>query len=169
MTSLDEGDLRLTPTGGAIGRRFDHDATHELSHCMKAVDFIVELDDRVLFIEFKDPENPNARDKNSNKFVEKFLSGTLDGDLTAKFRDTFLYEWACNRMDKPIYYLVLIALSRLDAAALMNRTDSLRRRLPVRANGASSWMRPLVEDCAVMNLETWNRSLPHLPISRLSP
>lgn len=47
-----------------LGRKFDDEAAHGLSHCMKAVDFIIELPERLLFVEFKDPENPQTPAKN---------------------------------------------------------------------------------------------------------
>ena len=54
MTVLAEDDLQISLPATAKGRKFDDEVTHRLSHCMKAVDFIVELKDRVLFIEFKE-------------------------------------------------------------------------------------------------------------------
>lgn len=50
---LREGNLELELPPGAKGWKFD-DAGHGLSHCMKAVDFIVELPDRLFFVEIKD-------------------------------------------------------------------------------------------------------------------
>ena len=53
MTLLREGDLEVEFVDANNGRKFDEE--YGLSHCMKAVDFIVEFEDRYLFIEFKDP------------------------------------------------------------------------------------------------------------------
>ena len=58
MTTLSEGDLRLTLPASVNGRKFDDDEQHGLSHCMKAVDWILELPDRICFIEVKDPDAP---------------------------------------------------------------------------------------------------------------
>lgn len=55
MTTLSEGDLRLTVPDPANGRQFD-DAQHGLSHCMKAVDWVVDLPERTCFVEVKDPK-----------------------------------------------------------------------------------------------------------------
>lgn len=44
MTVLEEGTLQLVLPRGTQGRKFDDD-THGLSHCMKAVDFIIETSD----------------------------------------------------------------------------------------------------------------------------
>jgi|SRR5580765_215317 len=108
MTVLVEDDLQITLPVGVDGRKFDDGASHGLSHCMKAVDFIVEFNDRIWFVEFKDPENLNANQKDSGEFIRKFLSGAIDSDLKTKYRDSWLYEMAEGRAKKPIYYLVLI-------------------------------------------------------------
>ena len=101
MTLLAEEDLQITLPNGVMGRKFDDETVHGLSHCMKAVDFIVELTDRIIFIEFKDPDNPSAKPKDRTAFITKVLSGNLDGDLTTKYRDSWLYEWAEGRVIKP--------------------------------------------------------------------
>lgn len=168
MTTLTERDLQLTLPAGAIGRKFDDAATHGLTHCMKAVDFIVELADRILFIEFKDPDHPKARRLSRERFMQTFSSGKLDEELKAKYRDSFLYEWGSGRANKPIYYLVLIAADSLSDAELVTRTDALRRQLPVDGPSHQPWKRPLVAGCAVMNMQTWNSKLREYAVSRLS-
>ena len=87
MTTLREGNLQITfPKGAKVGRL--DDGAHGLSHCMKAVDFIIEEVDRISFIELEDPDHPNARQAN----IEDFLSAALDEDLKYEYRDTFLYQ-----------------------------------------------------------------------------
>jgi hypothetical protein len=169
MKTLAEGDLQIALPAGVAGRKFDDGATHGLSHCMKAVDFIVELNDRILFIEFKDPDHPAAQPQDRNKFLTKILSGGLDSDLKTKYRDSFLYEWGSGRVTKPIYYLVLIGASSLSEAELLARTDALRRQLPALGPGDKPWKKPFVAGCGVMNIETWNKTLPQFHVSRLSP
>ncbi len=168
MNPLTEKELQIELPDSASGRKFDDGAIHGLTHCMKAVDFIVELDDRILFIECKDPDNPKAPEKDRQAFLAELLSGKLDADLKTKYRDSFLYEWGCGRVTKPIYYLVLIAACVLTEADLLARTDALRRQIPVLGPGNKPWKKPLVAGCAVMNIETWNKKLPHFPVTRRS-
>lgn len=166
MTVLAEDDLQISLPAGVRGRKFDDEAVHGLSHCMKAVDFIVELEERILFVEFKDPDNPQANPRDRARFVGKFLSGQLDADLKAKYRDSWLYEWAQGRIEKPVFYLVLIASAALSEAELLQRTDALKRQLPLRGPADQPWKRDFVAGCAVMNMAAWNRVLPQLPVSR---
>lgn len=167
MTTFTEGDLRITFPPGTKARKFD-DGSHGLSHCMKAVDFIVEENDRILFIEFKDLEHPNAPKENRIKDSEEFKSGNLDKELQYKYRDTFLYKWASGNIDKPIYYLVVIAIDTLSAAELAERTDELKRRLPLNGPPSGKWTRSIASDCMVFNIETWNKHQQSFPLSRIS-
>lgn len=96
MTVLTEGSLQITIPSGIPARKFD-DVNHGLAHCMKAVDFIIELSDRYLFIEFKDPQHPQSNATDRRKFIQKFLSGHIDEDFKYKYRDSFLYEWASGK------------------------------------------------------------------------
>ena len=144
MTVFHEGDLEVSFSGAISARRFD-DASHGLSHCMKAVDFVVELQDRYLYIEFKDPNHPRSRTSERREFIQRFRSGEFDEDLKVKFRDTFLYEWACGRADKPVFFFVLVALEDEDARLLGPRTASLKRTLPAGREHSASWIRPIVQ------------------------
>lgn len=169
MTVLAEDDLQITLPAGVAGRKFDDETSHGLSHCMKAVDFIVELEDMTYFVEFKDPENPDAKPKDRAAFLKKFMSGAIDSDLKTKYRDSWLYEYAEGRTKKPIYYLVLIGASTLSDAELITRTDALKRQIPMNGLADRPWKKPFVAGCAVMNLAAWNKTLPQIPASRVGP
>lgn len=166
-TLLTEGNLQITisdATGIINCRKFDG-PEHELSHCMKGVDFIIELSDRYQFIEIKDPQHPQS---SASGYHQSFNQGSIDRDLYIKYRDTFLYELASGRADKPIYYLMLIALDTLKPADLLSRQREMRRKLPVSGPGGRQWRRPIVNGCAVFNVDTWNRHFPHYRVNRIS-
>lgn len=168
MNVLIEGDLKVTLPVGAEARKFD-DGSHGLSHCMKAVDFIVELDDRVLFVEFKDPDDPAAiNPQKPAEFIKNFLSGKLDTDLQYKYRDSYLYEMASGRANKPVYYYVLIGAGALSDAELLARTEALKQKIPLDGANGKPWKKPFLAGCAVMNLLAWNKHLPMYPASRMS-
>ena len=160
-----EGNLQIDIADAVGGRRFEDQ--HGLSHCMKAVDFVVELPDRYLFIELKDPQHPRATSESRDEFIEELLSGRLDEALKYKYRDSFLYEWGSGRADKPIDYLVLIALNTLDEAQLVTRTEALVRALPQRGPDGQTWQRDIVRGCGVFNLESWTRRFPDYPVGRI--
>lgn len=100
--------------------------------------------------------------------MDDHLGGQLVNDLVHKFRDTFLYRWACHQVTRPIYYYVVVAIESLTAHQLAVQTDVVKRRLPVRAAMPGSWNRALVEDFALLNVTAWNRNFPRLGLSRIS-
>ena len=167
MTTLREGNLQITFPRDAKARKFDDGASHGLSHCMKAVDFIVEEPNRISFIELKDPEHPRAKEAGRKEFIKNFCSGALDETLKYKYRDTFLYQWASGRIGKPIFYWVIIAISNLTASDLLTRTDDLKRKLPLNGPPSGAWTQPIVAGCMVFNIDTWNRRQPRFPLSRI--
>jgi len=166
MNSI-EGDIQLTPKRGARMRKFD-DASHGLTHCMKAVDFVLEMRERVLFIEIKDPDLAQAKPADRDKFIGQFASGTLDMGLVCKCRDSFLYEWARGGVQKPVHYLVLIAIDNLTGAELLTRTDALKRKLPLLEQTGGRWKRAPIAGCAVFNITTWNAHMTDCPVRRIS-
>jgi len=166
MTTLTEGNLQIIFPAAAKARKFD-DASHGLSHCMKAVDFIAELKDRYFFIEFKDPHKPGVPQKERDEYVKKFLAGNIDEDFKYKCRDTFLYEWAAERVGKPIHYLVLVAIDTLTDAELLARTDDLKRKIPLSGPASGVWKRSFIAGCAVFNIAAWNKHMSAYPVSRM--
>ena len=169
MTLLCEDNLQITIPSKARARKFDEGEEHGLTQCMKAVDFIIEKDDQLLFVEFKDPDNPSATERKKEEFLEKINDGKLVEDLVRKCRDTFLYEWGYKRTEgKRIHYLVLIEFEQIDKAVLLALYDDLKRKLPLKGPPKKPWPRPFVRECALMSsLKTWNERFPELPVERI--
>lgn len=167
MRRFEEKGIAITFPSGTNVFKFDDETRHGLAHCMKAVDFIVELDTSVLYIEIKNPQHPDAQTKDRKRFIQEFTSGKLNEDLKYKYRDSFLYQWASGRTEKPVRYYVLIALDSLREPELLSRTEDLKRKLPVR-QPSKDWPRPFVEGCAVFNIATWNNRFPNYLVTRIS-
>lgn len=155
--TLTERTLQITFNGAIRARKFD-DRTHGLSHCMKAVDFIVEFSKCYLFVEIKDPISPE-------QYRRRLERRELDASLKYKFRDSFLYEWASGRANKTIDYYVLI--TGIDKQLLRRRYEELIRNLPLQGPASRPWRRPIVRKVGIFNVETWNHWLPHYPVIRV--
>lgn len=167
MTTLTEGNLQITFPRTVTVRCFDRPDSHGLTQYMKAVDFIVEDEERAQFIEFKDPDHPHAREEERERFIDRFRSGKLDEDLKYKYRDSLIYEWASGKVGKPTFYWILIAMDDLTEAELLSRTDEIKRRLPWVGPSSGIWIRKIVENCMVFNIRTWNRHFPDYPVTRV--
>lgn len=161
-----EFDFRLA----ASSLKFDDPFIHQLSHCMKSVDFIVEDASKVYYIEVKDLDNPLIPVKERSKYQADLMSGAMVSSILApKARDSFLYNYLLDRLpvDKPVIYIVLIALSALTAAELDLLTNYLKVRLPLSGPASNPWIRPYFSACLVMNVAVWNRAIPNFPVRRL--
>ena len=132
---------------------------------MHRVDFIVEFDEAIVFVEIKDPGNPMAQEKGLEKFRAELNDGTLSATFAAKFIDTFLYRWAEEKIHKPVFYLNLVTL---DTELLPSFSDEIAKKLPPMGKSIPRWKRQLAENCQVFNLETWNENFPKWPVTRLS-
>ena len=158
MVSIREGQLEFTFTDALEVFKFDDPQTHQFSD-MKAVDFIVSFPAYYLFVEVKDPDQVIDADPRSSQnlesFREKLESGTFEKSLKYKYRDSFLYQWASEKTDKPIKYIVLIEMRQLDSRAYQIWTDKMKRILPV--NGPTRWTRQIVDDALVVNMRKWNQ------------
>ena len=155
MTEFIEGNLKITFNNVLNAHRFeDHGLT-----CMKAVDFLVELPDRFLFIEFKEPHDAEG-------YAERFKKNQLDQRLKYQYRDSFLYEFASGRANKDNYFYVLIALDNLKTADWQRRTDALKKALPI--GSPHQWIQPIAKDCRVFNIEKWNKFFTDYPVERLT-
>jgi hypothetical protein len=167
MTAFQEGDLVIEFPDDAAPRRFDDQKTHKLSRCMKAVDCIFEWNGDTYFLEIKDPDNPKAQAEGREIFERDFQSDVLNNNLTYKYRDSFLYEYASGRVRGKIHYIVLLCMSKLDSHLLANRSDELRKLIPLEGpNGP--WQKSFVSSCIVLNIEAWKRNLTQFPVRRLS-
>ena len=133
---------------------------------MHRVDFVVELEKAILFVEVKDPGNPKAQAEGLAKFHGELQDGTLSDTFAAKFIDTFLYRWAEDCLNKPVHYVSLVTLG--DSSLLPNFSDEIAKKLPPMGKSVPRWQRQLAENCQVFNIDLWNQSLPKWPATRVA-
>lgn len=136
---------------------------------MKAVDIVAEFEAAYFFVELKDysdqwtHDTPEAAiDSEEGYQLKRF--NWLKNYLKYKFRDSYLYRYAENRVDKPIHYICLITFDN----ALNSRIQkALELELPV-GKVSSRWTRALAESCHVVNLERLNRNFPGWSVTRVN-
>lgn len=132
---------------------------------MHRVDFVVELEEAILFVEVKDPGNPKAQAEGLAKFYAELQDGTLSDTFAAKFIDTFLYRWAEECLQKPVHYISLVTFD--DSELLPNFSDEVAKKLPPMGKTVPRWKRQLAENCQIFNIEQWNVNFPKWPAARL--
>ncbi len=135
---------------------------------MKAVDIVAEFEDVYVYIELKDYSDPSAydvlgdaTDEEMRSRLEKFK--WLKNYLKYKFRDSYLYRHAEQKVEKPVHYVCLITL---EDALNSRMQELLQRELPV-GKASCRWTRALAESCSVVNVDKWNKSFPKWLVERL--
>lgn len=162
VLALVEDDLEFYFNNAISAIRFDDDGTHG-NNTMKRVDFIAEYADRYIFIEVKDPDNPVAT--NPEAFRGKLIGGNLIPDLAGKYRDSLCFHTLCGKTEKPIYYVVLLSMTALEPALLLNKQDELHRCLPM---SHISWSKKAAEGCLILNLTQYKEYFGATSVRRIS-
>lgn len=162
--TLTEGSITIGVPANCQAQRFDG-SSHRMSHCMKAVDFLIDTPAARIFLEIKDPDAAQAP-QTATDYANKLVSGQLDSDLYYKYRDSWLYLYAMGRRKRvPHYFFVLLGLSTFTTESLAQRSTALQRKVSLDGpNGA--WRNRFVDQVFVFNLDSWNRTLPELPARR---
>lgn len=132
---------------------------------MHRVDFVVEFQEAIVFVEVKDPGNPLAQAKGLEKFMNELNNGILSSTFASKFIDSFFYRWAEDKLSKTIHYLNLVTL---ESELLPNLSDEIAGKLFPSGKNSPRWQRHPVQNCQVFNIETWNENFPKWSVSRLA-
>ena len=162
MTILSEDDLEFDFSAAIEAIRFDDNTLHGKS-TMKRVDFIAEYEDRFVFLEVKDPDNPAAA--NPEAFRRKLLTGNLIPDLAGKYRDSLWFRTLSGKAGKPVHYIVLLSMASLEPALLLAKQDEIHRSLPIEHK---DWSIPFAQACVVLNLDQYKKQFGASSVRRLS-
>jgi len=135
---------------------------------MKAVDIVVELAEAYLFIEVKDFNDPqlynefsSTDDIDGKKKHDNFK--WLKNYLKYKYRDSYLFRCAEQKVDKPIHYICLLAF---DNALNIRVQKALKSELPT-GRASKRWHKEIAVSCQVVNIEKWNKNFPKWPLTRV--
>ncbi len=169
MNKLDEDGLQIDFTDAIEALKFDQSDPaladfHDIG-TMPRVDFVVEMEHEIYFIEIKDPGRPNAIDVGAKKLLKKIENGTLEASLIEKYLFTFFFRWAENKLHKSVHYICLITL---DSPELLPLTERLEKQLDHFLHNSARWIRKPLASCQVHNIETWTGVYPNWPVKRLS-
>lgn len=136
---------------------------------MKAVDIIAEFNDSYIFVEMKRYDDPDIYKYTTvgdagemTKRKEHF--NWLKKYLKYKYRDSYLFRHAEQKVDKPIHYVCLI---NFDNAINTLMQKALKKELPV-GKASKRWRKELAASCQVVNIEKWNSNFPKWPVKQLT-
>jgi hypothetical protein len=169
VNKLRENGLQIDFAGAQNAMKFDQNnpdlpGYHDLQN-MPRVDFIVEMEDAIYFVEVKDPGRPDAVDIGGTKLLKKIVDGTLEASLIEKYIFSFFFRWAERRLEKSVHYVSLITL---ESPLLQPIIDGLERQLTNLSKKSVRWSREPLASCQVHNIETWEAVFPDWPVTRLT-
>lgn len=136
---------------------------------MKGVDIVAEFEEAYVYVEMKDYDDPsiydvlNATTDDERKSRQGHFKW-LKNYLKYKYRDSYLYRHAENKVDKPIHYVCLVTF---DNALNSRMQKALRQELPV-GKASRRWIQALATSCQVVNLAKWNENFPKWQVTRLA-
>jgi len=136
---------------------------------MKAVDIVAEFKDAYVYLEIKNYDDPSDFDipgatTEADKKLRQDNFKWLKNYLKYKFRDSYLYRYAEQKVDKPVHYICLI---NFDNALNIQMKKSLKQELPV-GRASRRWVQALAASCQVLNVERWNANFPQWPVTRVA-
>jgi len=150
MKTVQEGDLIFDVTSAVSYERFDDKKLHGSKSTMKKVDFIIENEDGYIFLEVKDPDDPVAN--NPQKFYSDFRTGNFIPEIAGQCRDTLLFTKLRQDTEKPIAFVVLVAMEGLEDALIIPKIDELIRALPLKNK---TWGQASVDSCIILKLDAY--------------
>ena len=135
---------------------------------MKGVDVVAEFDEVYVYIELKDYHDPSIYDianalTDDEKKARQDSFKWLKNYLKYKFRDSYLYRHAEDKVEKPIHYVCLLTF---DNALNSRMQKALKCELPV-GKISPRWVRGIAKSCQVVNIAKWNENVPKRPVTRL--
>jgi hypothetical protein len=136
---------------------------------MKGVDIVAEFSTSYVFVEMKDYDDQSVFDVPTAATDEERESSLkhfkwLKKYLKYKFRDSYLYRHAEQKVEKPIHYVCLLTF---DNALNSRMQKSLKQELPV-GRASRRWVQALATSCHVVNVKKWNDNFPKWPVTRLA-
>ena len=106
-------------------------------HDLSALDFVVEIDDYVLFIEVKNPDNPRAIGASRKGFLADLCERLYPYVISDEYKNELLRAWAQGRVfHKPILCVFLLEFSMLSKTDRARLRERIFNRIPFSLNKA---------------------------------
>ena len=170
---LKEGELEFDFTRAIKAYRFDDRDIHGMNEIIKPVDFIVEWDNDIWFVEVKDPIAEvipfNYKKTQLKKFAKKLQDESLFAkELGPKIRESFLYNYLAGQLsEKPLNYFVFLALD-MGPEDSLHLSDRLSRFCWLKGPEGTVWVKSYIKEALIFNEKTWNANLKQCPVKRVS-
>jgi hypothetical protein len=160
LTSPDE-ESSITFDFSAALSAYKVDIQGEIPNGFHMVDYLIETEKIMLLLEVKNLNVSKATEQSRKVFYEKLKSGKFTYDMVYKYKDTLLYQMACdNKIEKPIYYYVILEENEIPVNSRLAITKKIYSLLPWHMEKIVEIKNPLIENFAIISLSDWNHLFP---------
>ena len=136
---------------------------------LKDVDFITEINDEILFIEYKNSNIPNA--KNPEAMYKKIKTDPQKfyESISKKYYDSLFILWSCGcyENDKSISYIFLVEDKLIDKSMRKRLYKKIVNQLPINLDDISI-KREIISRFEVYILREWELNYPNIEISPIN-
>lgn len=143
-----------------------HELARLYSEYLSDVDFVIEEQERLVCLEYKNGTIKNADAPEA--FRQKLTGEAFWKKIAKKFYGTMFLVWACDRNpeEKPVQYVLLLESGPgMDEALKKRFLLKVRNQLPFRYNGRSEIRRKVIEKFSIVDVEEWREKYPQYPLT----
>lgn len=150
-----------------------HEAYHAcgLPGILCDADFVLETSDRILLVEYKNSNVPEARaHATANTEYDPFQSDKFN-KIVSKYYDSLHYLRLLGK-EKPIHYVFVLEYPKGDSTSRKALRNRLKKRLPFGLQDRVGTGIKLIESVNVVNISEWNENaiygqFPIKPVAQL--
>lgn len=128
------------------------------------VDFIVEEEQSLLFIECK---NANFKDAQYPNSFHPIKSDSIQ-NVARKYYDSIHFVKGIGKnQDKKLIYIYIVESRSGSVTERKGIRNRLKDRLPFKLQKKYEFQERMIDDVHVLNIEEWNQKYPQYPASRI--
>lgn len=136
---------------------------HELAQqttILSDVDFVVDMDDKLLLIEYKNAAIEGV--VNPDSFINKVKTQEFYEIIAKKYYNTLFLHWACerNKNEMPIEYVLIIEHPAIDGRLRRQLRQKIYNQLPYKLKDKLEIKREVLPKFEVLNLDEWQHNYP---------
>ncbi|OON98457.1 MAG: hypothetical protein ATN35_04815 [Epulopiscium sp. Nele67-Bin004] len=144
------------------------DSLNKIFHLAKTqlsdVDFIVETDKEIIFVEYKNSAIKNAVNPAAfNPLDDKKIS-----QVAKKYYDSLTYVNAIDKLErKRKIYIYILEAKNGDSVLRGKAYTKLRKLLPFELQEQNNFKETLIDKFEVLSISEWNIAYPQFPLTKI--
>lgn len=134
-------------------------------------DFVIETEDAILLIEYKNANIPEARAHATEETEYNPFQTNKFNKIVSKFYDSLHYLRLIGK-EKPVHYIWVLEYPKGNSTSRRMLRNNLKRKLPFQLQERLNTGISLIDSVCVVNISEWNSDAnygqyPILPVSQL--